>query len=42
MGLRCSHLLYEIILNSFIEFLDATMDNIEVTENEINCKIVWG
>ena len=33
MGLSSSHLLYEIILISFIEFSDATMDNIKVEEN---------
>lgn len=36
MGLRSSHLLYEITLDSCIEFSDAIMDNINVTEKKIS------
>lgn len=35
MVLRSCQLLYETILNSFVEFSDTTIDNLKVTENEL-------
>lgn len=42
MGLRSSHLFYETILDSFVEFSDTTMDNLTSYRKLISGDRVWG